>query len=75
MSGGKTGTLRAGRPSESRKATTLASLADKGPTVRINFDLERDEHRRLKMLAVQQMSDARQRYRLELDEATRTLSP
>ena len=54
MSAGKTGALRAGRPSESRKATTLTSLANKGPTVRINFDLERDEHRRLKMLAVQQ---------------------
>ena len=54
MSVGKTGALRSGRPSESRKTTTLASLADKGPTVRINFDLERDEHRRLKMLAVQQ---------------------
>ena len=53
MSSDKTSALRAGRPSESRKATTLASLADKGPTVRINFDLERDEHRRLKMLALQ----------------------
>jgi len=54
MSIDKTSALRAGRPSESKKATTLASLADKGPTVRVNFDLERDEHRRLKMLAVQQ---------------------
>lgn len=54
MSTDKMSALRAGRPSESRKATTLTSLADKGPTVRINFDLERDEHRRLKMLAVQQ---------------------
>jgi hypothetical protein len=50
MSTDKMSALRAGRPSESRKATTLTSLADKGPTVRINFDLERDEHRRLKML-------------------------
>jgi len=50
----KTSGLRAGRPSDSKKASTLASLADKGPTVRINFDLERAEHRRLKMLAVQQ---------------------
>lgn len=54
MSAGKTSGLQAGRPSDSRKATTLASLADKGPTVRINFDLERAEHKRLKMLAVQQ---------------------
>ena len=54
MSVNKTSGLRAGRPSDARKATTLASLADKGPTVRINFDLERAEHRRLKLLAVQQ---------------------
>ena len=54
MSVNKAGGLRAGRPSDARKATTLASLADKGPTVRINFDLERAEHRRLKLLAVQQ---------------------
>ena len=33
---------------------TLSSLADKKPTVRVNFDLERDEHVRLKVLAAQQ---------------------
>jgi hypothetical protein len=55
MNGAKGGTLRAGRPSRVRKETaTLSSLADKGPTVRVNFDLERDEHVRLKVLAAQQ---------------------
>lgn len=54
MSAGKEGALRAGRPSRARKAATLSSLADKGPTVRVNFDLVRDEHVRLKVLAAQQ---------------------
>ncbi len=54
MSVGKGGTLSAGRPSKSRKTATLSSMADKGPTVRVNFDLERDEHVKLKVLAAQQ---------------------
>ncbi len=55
MSGAKGGALSAGRPSRARKETaTLSSLADKGPTVRVNFDLERDEHIKLKVLAAQQ---------------------
>jgi len=46
------GALSAGRPSaKSNKATTLASLADKQATVRVNFDLDRDEHMRLKIYA------------------------
>ena len=54
MSAGKEGALRAGRPSRARKEmATLSSLADKGPTVRVNFDLERGEHVRLKVLAAQ----------------------
>jgi hypothetical protein len=52
MSATKTG-LRAGRPSETKTAKTLASLADKGPMVRVNFDLDRDEHIRLKVYAAQ----------------------
>ena len=48
-------TLTAGRPSaRSNKAATLASLSDKGPTVRVNFDLDREEHKRLKLMAVEQ---------------------
>lgn len=55
MSVGKGGALRAGRPSRARKeAATLSSLADKGATVRVNFDLERKEHVRLKVLAARQ---------------------
>ncbi len=54
MSVGRGGTLSAGRPSRSKKTATLSSLADKGPTVRVNFDLERDEHVRLKVLAARQ---------------------
>lgn len=55
MSANKGGALRAGRPSRARKeVATLSSLADKGATVRVNFDLERKEHVRLKVLAARQ---------------------
>lgn len=50
MSDSKVG-LRAGRPSEKKKAATLAALADKSETVRVNFDLARDEHIKLKIYA------------------------
>ena len=46
--------LSAGRPSNVRKSATLASLSDKGATVRVNFDLDREEHKRLKIMAVEQ---------------------
>ena len=46
------GALSAGRPSaKSNKAATLASLADKAATSRVNFDLDRDEHTSLKVYA------------------------
>lgn len=55
MGVGKGGSLRAGRPSRAKKeAATLSSLADKGATVRVNFDLERKVHVRLKVRAAQQ---------------------
>ena len=41
MSEEKRGMLSAGRPSNVRKSATLASLSDKGGTVRVNFDLDR----------------------------------
>jgi hypothetical protein len=44
--------LSAGRPSENRKKQALEAVADKGQTVRVNFDLSDDEHMRLKMFAV-----------------------
>jgi|SoimicMinimDraft_4_1059732.scaffolds.fasta_scaffold1026828_1 ParG len=50
MSEGKVG-LQAGRPSDKKKAATLAALADKRETVRVNFDLARDEHMKLKIYA------------------------
>ena len=49
------GALSAGRPSaKSSKAATLASLADKAATVRVNFDLDRDQHTKLKVYAAKQ---------------------
>lgn len=49
------GTLSAGRPSaKSSKAATLASLADKAATVRVNFDLDREQHMKLKVYAAKQ---------------------
>ena len=55
MSTSTKGALSAGRPSaKSSKAATLASLADKAPTVRVNFDLDRDQHTKLKVYAAKQ---------------------
>lgn len=49
------GTLSAGRPSaKSSKAATLASLADKAATVRVNFDLDREQHTKLKVYSAKQ---------------------
>jgi hypothetical protein len=47
---GKLG-MRAGRPSAAKPAPRLADLADKRNMVRVNFDLERDEHTKLKIYA------------------------
>ena len=43
--------LQAGRPSEKKKAAMLSALADKSDTVRVNFDLDREEHIKLKIYA------------------------
>lgn len=49
------GTLSAGRPSAKiDKATTLASLADKAITKRVNFDLSAEQHTKLKVYAAKQ---------------------
>lgn len=47
--------LRAGKPSsgEKSKALSLEALTEKNQTVRVNFDLDRDEHIRLKIHAAQ----------------------
>jgi hypothetical protein len=47
-------TLSAGRPSAKNPAATLASLADKADTVRVNFDLDRASHTKLKVYAAKQ---------------------
>ena len=45
--------LRAGKPSagDKRKGLALDALTDKNQTVRVNFDLDREEHIRLKVHA------------------------
>lgn len=50
MSSGTLG-MKAGRPSAAKAAPTLSDLADKQATVRVNFDLERTEHTKLKIYA------------------------
>ena len=54
-------TLSAGRPSASANtAKTLASLADKTATVRVNFDLDRDLHMKLKIHAARHGKSVRE---------------
>ncbi len=43
--------MQAGRPSAAKAGPTLSDLADKQATVRVNFDLDRDEHTKLKIYA------------------------
>jgi ParG len=51
----KANTLSAGRPSAKvTKTATLSSMADKKDTVRVNFDLSREQHTRLKVYAAKQ---------------------
>ena len=55
------GALSAGRPSaKSSKAATLASLADKAATVRVNFDLDREQHTKLKVYAAKQVKTVKE---------------
>lgn len=57
----KKGTLSAGRPSARvDKTATLASLADKKPTVRVNFDLTRELHTKLKIYSAEQGKSIRE---------------
>ncbi|WP_335925273.1 chromosome partitioning protein ParB [Shewanella algae] len=50
----KSPTLSAGRPSAGKSKTTLASLADKTATKRVNFDVTAEEHTKLKIYAARQ---------------------
>lgn len=52
--------LSAGRPSREAKKTTLSDMADDKPKVRVNFDLDRDEHTRLKIYAAKTGKSIRQ---------------
>jgi hypothetical protein len=57
----KTTTLSAGRPSaRSKKETTLASLADTGTTIRVNFDLPAQEHIKLKIYAARRQKTVKE---------------
>lgn len=47
--------LAAGRPSESKKAQALKAVSeDKGPMVRVNFELDEAEHLKLKIYAAKE---------------------
>lgn len=46
--------LRAGRPSYGKESSHLSDLGDKEKTVRVNFDLEKEKHKKLKILAAEE---------------------
>lgn len=46
--------LGAGRPSAGKSQKTLSDLADKADTVRVNFNLDHDQHFKLKLYAMEQ---------------------
>lgn len=52
--------LSAGRPSRGGKQATLADMTDKAGKVRVNFDLDRDLHTRLKIYAIRQGKSIRE---------------
>lgn len=52
--------LSAGRPSRTSKQATLADLSDGKITVRVNFDLSREQHAKLKIYAIQQGKSVKQ---------------
>ena len=53
--------LTAGRPSRNSKASpTIADMSDKAGKVRINFDVDRDLHTKLKIYAIQQGQSIRE---------------
>lgn len=52
--------LSAGRPSKASKSATLADMADTKPMVRVNFDLDAEEYKRLKIYCVENGKTVRQ---------------
>ena len=45
--------IKAGRPSSTKTTLSLDDVADKSSMVRVNFDLERSMHTKLKVYAAQ----------------------
>lgn len=52
--------LSAGRPSRTGKQATLASMTDKKAVVRVNFDLDAEAHKRLKVYCAEHGKSVRQ---------------
>ncbi|WP_053272893.1 plasmid partition protein ParG [Escherichia coli] len=67
--------LSAGRPTETatKKAATLASLSDKKPMKRINFELDADQHRKLKIYAANQGKSIKDVVNEYIDQITATI--
>lgn len=64
--------LSAGRPSANRKEEALAKMSDqKQPLIRINFDIERDKHTKLKVMAAQQQRTIADILRQAVDDLTK----
>ena len=47
------GGMQAGRPSRAKTTPALSAMAEKPDTVRVNFDLDRAAHTKLKVYAAQ----------------------
>lgn len=52
--------LSAGRPSKASKQATLADMTDKKSVVRVNFDLDSEAYKRLKIYCVEHEKSVRQ---------------
>ena len=52
--------LSAGRPSRGSKSPTLADMTDKAGKVRVNFDIDRELHVKLKIYAIEQGKSIRE---------------
>ena len=52
--------LGAGRPSAGKSQKNLSDLADKADTVRVNFDLDSEQHTKLRMQALKQKKTVKQ---------------
>jgi hypothetical protein len=65
------GKMPAGRPSRSKEATPINVFADKEKMVRVNFEVTRDEHTKLKVHAAKSgrsISDVLREFVAQLSE-------